>query len=90
MEKNKVKLSGLEESERIKEIKEMYGDTESFLMKANPKTQVDFCDLRMAVSCDCPTIDDLCRKNYCIKLALHPAYGLNAICELQQPPKSRL
>jgi hypothetical protein len=60
MEKNKVKLSDLEESDRIKEIKEMYGDTESFLMKANPKTQVDFCDLRMAISCDCPTIDDLC------------------------------
>lgn len=60
METNKVKLSDLEESDRIKEIKGMYGDAESFLMKANPKIQVDFCDLRMAISCDCPTIDDLC------------------------------
>lgn len=60
METGKVKLSELEVNERIEEIKKWFGDAESFLMKANPKIQVNFYDLRMAISDDYPTIEDLC------------------------------
>ena len=62
MEKNKVKLSDLEESDRIKEIKGRFGDAESFLEKVNPDVQIHFSNFDEVVSESdyYPSLNDLC------------------------------
>lgn len=59
METNKKYLKDLESSERIKAIKERFGDLDSFLMKVSPEAQVLMSDFRKAVLDDYPTLDDV-------------------------------
>lgn len=59
METNKMYLKNLESSERIKAIKERFGDLDSFLMKVSPEAQVLMSDFRKAVLDDYPTLDDV-------------------------------
>ena len=59
METNKKYLKNLESSERIKAIKERFGDLDSFLMKVSPEAQVLMSDFRKAVLDDYPTLDDV-------------------------------
>lgn len=58
METNKKYLKNLESSERIKAIKERFGDLDSFMMVI-PEAQVLMSDFYKAVSDDYPTLDDV-------------------------------
>lgn len=58
METNKKYLKNLESSERIKAIKERFGDLDSFMMVI-PEAQVLMSDFNKAVSDDYPTLDDV-------------------------------
>ena len=60
METNKEYLKDLDFPERIKAIKERFGDLDSFLMKVSPEAQVLMSDFHKAVSDDYPTLDDVC------------------------------
>ena len=60
METNKEYLKDLDFPERIKAIKERFGDLDSFMMKVSPEAQVLMSDFNKAVSCDYPTLDDVC------------------------------
>ena len=60
METNKEYLKDLDSSERVKAIKERFGDLDSFLMKVSPEAQVLMSDFHKAVSDDYPTLDDVC------------------------------
>lgn len=60
METNKEYWKDLDFPERIKAIKERFGDLDSFLMKVSPEAQVLMSDFHKAVSDDYPTLDDVC------------------------------
>ena len=60
METNKEYSKDLESSERVKAIKERFGDLDSFLMRVSPDAQVLMSDFHKAVSDDYPTLDDVC------------------------------
>lgn len=60
METNKEYLKDPDFPERIKAIKERFGDLDSFLMKVSPEAQVLMSDFHKAVSDDYPTLDDVC------------------------------
>lgn len=59
METNKEYLKDLDFPERIKAIKERFGDLDSFMMKVSPEAQVLMSDFNKAVSDDYPTLDDV-------------------------------
>ena len=59
METNKEYLKDLDFPERIKAIKERFGDLYSFIMKVSPEAQVLMSDFNKAVSGDYPTLDDV-------------------------------
>ena len=59
METNKD-LSKLEAPERIKAVKEKFGEFEDFLVKANPKCQISFSDFEKALLGNYPTLKDIC------------------------------
>jgi len=60
METSKELANGFKASERVKAIKERFGDFNSFMMKVSPEKQVLMSDFSKAVSEDCPTLDDIC------------------------------
>lgn len=59
METNKD-FSKLEAPERIKTVKEKFGEFVDFLEKANPKSQISFSDKEKALSGNYPTLKDIC------------------------------
>lgn len=59
METNKD-LSKLEAPERIKAVKETFGEFEDFLVKASPKCQISFSDKEKALLGNYPTLKDIC------------------------------
>ena len=59
METNNEYLKDLDFPERIKAIKERFGDLDSFMMKVSPEAQVLMSDFYKAVSDDYPTLDDV-------------------------------
>jgi len=59
METNKEYLKDLDFPERIKAIKERFGDLDSFMMKVSPEAQVLMSDFNKAVHDDYPTLDDV-------------------------------
>lgn len=59
METNKD-FSQLEAPERIKTVKEKFGEFVDFLEKANPKSQISFSDKEKALSGNYPTLKDIC------------------------------
>ena len=59
METNKD-LSKLEAPERIKAVKEKFGEFEDFLVKANPTRQISFSDFEKANLGNYPTLKDIC------------------------------
>ena len=59
METNKD-YSKLEAPERIKAVKEKFGEFEDLLVKASPKCQMSFSDKEKALLLNCPTLKDIC------------------------------
>ena len=56
----KKDYSKLEAPERIKAVKETFGEFEDFLVKANPKCQISFSDFEKANLGNYPTLKDIC------------------------------
>lgn len=63
METNKD-YSKLEVPERIKAVKETFGEFDDFLVKASPKCQIFFSDKEKALLGNYPTLKDIC-LTYC-------------------------
>lgn len=59
METNKD-YSKLEVPERIKAVKETFGEFDDFLVKASPKCQISFSDKEKALLGNYPTLKDIC------------------------------
>ena len=56
----KKDYSKLEAHERIKAVKETFGEFEDFLVKASPKCQISFSDKEKALLGNYPTLKDIC------------------------------
>lgn len=56
----KKDYSNLEAPERIKAIKETFGEFDDFLVKASPKCQISFSDKEKALLGNYPTLYDIC------------------------------
>jgi hypothetical protein len=56
----KKDYSKLEAHERIKAVKETFGEFEDFLVKASPKCQISFSDFEKALLGNYPTLKDIC------------------------------
>lgn len=56
----KKDYSKLEAPERIKAVKETFGEFEDFLVKASPNCQISFSDFEKALLGNYPTLKDIC------------------------------
>ena len=93
METNKEYLKDLDSSERVKAIKERFGDLDSFLMKVSPEAQVLMSDFHKAVSDDYPTLDDVCLtygKNAAKNWLCPQIVSLAIFCDAMNLTKSQI